>query len=48
MKNYKAEGIDNILIEMLKTFGEKSMKELVQIYSSAWRYIPQEYGLRTS
>src|SRR6218665_3303380 len=31
IKNNKAEGIDNIPIEMLKTFGEKAMKELVQL-----------------
>ena len=31
IKNNKAEGIDNIPIEMLKTFGEKTMKELVQL-----------------
>src|SRR5688572_28551932 len=31
MKNNKAEGIDNIPIEMIKNFGEKSMKELVQL-----------------
>src|SRR6218665_3971228 len=31
IKNNKAEGIDDIPIEMLKTFGEKAMKELVQL-----------------
>jgi len=29
INNNKAEGIDNIPIEMLKTFGEKAMKKLV-------------------
>src|SRR6218665_669811 len=31
IKNNKAEGIDNIPIEMLKTFSEKAMKELVKL-----------------
>ena len=31
MKNNKAEGIDSIPIEMIKNFGEKAMKELVQL-----------------
>src|SRR6218665_894241 len=36
IKNNKAEGIDNIPIEMLKTFGEKAMKELVQLYKERY------------
>src|SRR6218665_2510365 len=31
IKNNKAEGIDNIPIEMLKPLGEKAMKELAQL-----------------
>ena len=31
IKNNKAVGIDNNPIEMLKTFSEKAMKELVQL-----------------
>ena len=31
IKNNKAEEIDNSPIEMLKTLGEKAMKELVQL-----------------
>ena len=31
MKNIKAEGIDNIPAEILKTLGEKAMTELVGI-----------------
>jgi len=46
IKNNKAEGIDNIPIEMLKTFGKKAMTELVQL---CWEiYITKEYGLRTA
>jgi len=37
MKNNKAERIDNILAEILKSLGEKALKELIQLFKDIYR-----------
>ena len=37
MKNNKAEGIDNIPAEILRSLGEKALKELIQLCQDIYR-----------